>query len=100
MSRNQKKKYESPKCFDLGGKSRTVTGEDVVNSCFSGSSASGWQWCSTGTGGSDVGLCDNGNDPGFWIFEACASGTSAGVCNSGADGSADPTGCTTGLNPS
>jgi len=90
-----KKKYEPPQCIDLGGKSRTVTGDDEVNSCFSGSSAGGFQWCGTGSGAFGQNTCVSGGSPGF--IGACASGTSPFACASGAGGCEDPTECQTGL---
>ena len=95
MNGKLKKKYEPPKCFDLGGKSRTVTGEDVVNGCFSGSSAGpNPEQCATGGSGWVGTVCSTGGYPGGGD---CVSGNNPFYCEAGSSGSNDPEGCRTGM---
>ncbi len=95
MGKIKKKKYESPKCFDLGAKSRTVTGEDVINGCFSGSAAgAASEQCETGTGGWTGPVCSTGSSPGQGD---CISGNNPWYCEAGGGGSSDPDGCRTGM---
>jgi len=90
-----KKKYVPPQCIDLGGKSRTVTGDDQVNGCFSGSEATGGlEQCATGTGGGVYDVCSTGTAPGLGD---CVSGNNPYYCEAGGGGANDPDGCRTGM---
>ena len=94
----KKKKYESPKCFDLGGKSRTVTGQDGTLGCFAGSGAGpNPEQCAAGGDGWTGNYCSNGGRPGAGD---CVSGGRVGIgyCEAGSNGYNDPDGCRSGMN--
>jgi len=95
MVNKNKRVYESPECFDLGAKSRTVTGQDVVLGCFPGSGAGpDPEQCATGGNGWIGQFCSTG---GSTAGGDCVSGTGPYYCEAGNNGSNDPNGCGSGM---
>ncbi len=95
MDEKSKKSYTTPKCFDLGAKSRTVTGQDAILGCFTGGSASGSEQCITGASGWGGQFCSTGDGPGLGD---CVSGIDGRwYCEAGNYGRNDPNGCRSGM---
>jgi len=90
-----KKKYEPPVCVDLGAKSRSVTGQDSVMGCFTGTAAGPTpEQCETGGNGWTGRYCSTGSRPGSGD---CVSGGNPYYCEAGSGGDSDPDGCRTGM---